>query len=266
VSLSDSAELTGLSGLADLSAPAHLSVQMKHRLGALRLDLAFELTRPWTVLFGPSGSGKSTVLRAIAGLVRPDEARIVARVRGAENVLTDTLRGVFVAAHLRPVRWSAQGSMLLPHLTVRENVEYGVAGAGAGREIVDEVMERLRLNELGKKMAWEVSGGERNRVTLGRTIASTMMGEYLLLDEPFVGLDLRLRDELLVETRSWLEETKTPVLSVTHDVGEAFQLGAEVIRISDGKVVRQGSAEVVLAEERERLLGQLSLGDKLRPF
>jgi molybdate transport system ATP-binding protein len=225
------------------------------------LDLAFELTRPWTVLFGPSGSGKSTVLRAIAGLVRPDEARIVAHVTGAEKVLTDTLRGVFVTAHLRPVRWSAQGSMLFPHLTVRENVEYGVAGAGAGREIVDEVMERLRLNELAKKMAWEVSGGERNRVTVGRAIASTMTGEYLLLlDEPFVGLDLRLRDELLGETRSWLEEKKTPVLSVTHDVGEAFQLGAEVIRISDGKVLRQGSAEVVLAEERERLLGQLSGG------
>jgi molybdate transport system ATP-binding protein len=259
VSLSDSAELTGVSGLAGLKAPVHLSVQMKHRLGALRFDLAFELTRPWTVLFGPSGSGKSTVLRAIAGLVRPEDARIVARVRGTEKVLTDTLRGVFVAAHLRPVRWSAQGSMLFPHLTVRENVKYGVAGAGAEREIVDEVMERLRLNELGKKMAWEVSGGERNRVTLGRAIASTMAGEYLvLLDEPFVGLDLRLRDELLGETRGWLEGKKTPVLSVTHDVGEAFQLGAEVIRISDGKVVRQGSAAEVLAEERERLLGQLS--------
>jgi molybdate transport system ATP-binding protein len=262
VSLSDSAELTGLSGLAGLKAPAHLSVQMKHRLGALRFDLGFELTRPWTVLFGPSGSGKSTVLRAIAGLVRPEEARIVVRTgdSGGE-VLTETARGVFVAAHLRPVRWSAQGSMLFPHLTVRENVEYGVAGAGAGREIVDEAMERLRLNELGKKMAWEVSGGERNRVTLGRAIASTMTGEYLLLlDEPFVGLDLRLRDELLGETRSWLEEKRTPVLSVTHDVGEAFQLGAEVIRISDGKVVRQGSAGEVLAEERERLLGQLSGG------
>jgi molybdate transport system ATP-binding protein len=73
-------------------------------------------------------------------------------------------------------------------------------------------------------------------------------------------LDLGLRDELLGETRGWLEEKKTPVLSVTHDVGEAFQLGAEVIRISDGKVLRQGAAEVVLAEERERLLGQLSGG------
>lgn len=260
MSLSDSTELTGLSRLVGLKAPVHLSVQMKHRLGGLRFDLGFELTRPWTVLFGPSGSGKSTVLRAIAGLVWPEEARIVARVGGAEKVLTDTLRGVFVAAHLRPVRWSAQGSNLFPHLTVRQNVEYGVVGAGAGREMVDEVMERLRLNELAKKMAWEVSGGERNRVTLGRAIASTMTGEYLLLDEPFVGLDLRLRDELLGETRGWLEEKKTPVLSVTHDVGEAFQLGAEVIRISDGKVLRQGSAGVVLAEERERLLGQLSGG------
>jgi molybdate transport system ATP-binding protein len=259
VSLSDLSELTGVAGVAGLNVPAHLSVQMKHRLGAMQFDLAFELTRPWTVLFGPSGSGKSTVLRAIAGLVRPEEARIAAGVRRAEEVLTDTSRGEFVAAHLRPVRWSAQGSMLFPHLNVRENIEYGVVGVDAAREIVDEVMERLRLKGFAKKRSWEISGGERHRVTMARAIASTMRGEYLLLlDEPFVGLDLRLRDELLSEMRAWLEEKKTPVLSVTHDVGEAFQLGAEVIRILDGKVVRQGSAEVVLAEERERLLGQLS--------
>lgn len=256
--MSDRVELTGPSGL---NVPAHLSVQMKHRLGAQRFDLAFELTRPWTVLFGPSGSGKSTVLRAIAGLVRPDEARIAARVRGEEQVVTETSRGIFVAAYLRPVRWSAQDSMLFPHLTVRENVEYGVTGAGAARAIVDEVMERLRLNEFAKKRAWEVSGGERHRVTLARAIASTMTGEYLLLlDEPFVGLDLRLRDELLSEMRGWLGEKQTPVLSVTHDVGEAFQLGAEVIKLADGRVVQQGPVATVLAEERTRLMEQLRVG------
>lgn len=262
--MSDAAGLKGCSGVAGSIAPAHLGVQMKHRLGSLQLDLAFELTTPWTVLFGPSGSGKSTVLRAIAGLLRPDEARIVSGVRradGCSEVLTDTSRRIFVAAHLRPVRWSAQGSMLFPHRTIRENIEYGVAGLDAGRAIVDEVMERLRLTDLAKKRSWEISGGERNRATLARAIASTMTGEYLLLlDEPFAGFDLRLREELLREIQGWMEERKTPVLSVTHDVGEAFQLGAEVIRIADGKMLRQGPAELVLAEERTRLMEQLRAG------
>jgi molybdate transport system ATP-binding protein len=251
----------GLSNSAQLaSGAAHLSVQMHHRQGALDLAVAFELTQPWTVLFGPSGSGKSTVLRAIAGFLRPDEGRIVFRGRRgdaqSEQILTETAQGVFVASHLRPIRWSAQSSPLFPHLTVRKNVAYGVPDA---EQIVDEAMDRMQLNAFAKKMSWELSGGERQRVTLARAIAAAMTGEHLLLlDEPFVGLDLRLRDELLADLLLWRESTGTPVLSVTHNIGETFQLGAEVVRIAEGKVVGQGPAEEVLAPERERLLRQLT--------
>lgn len=243
-----------------MSDPAHLSVQMRHRQGSLELAAEFELTQPWTVLFGPSGSGKSTMLRAIAGLLHPDEGRIVFRGRRSkghpEQVLTDTAQRVFVATHLRPIRWSAQSSPLFPHLTVRENVAYGVPHVD---QIVDEAMNRLRLNPLAKKMSWQLSGGERQRVTLARAIAASMTGQYLLLlDEPFVGLDLKLRDELLADLLRWRESTGTPVLSVTHNIGETFQLGAEVIRIDEGKIVGQGPAEEVLAAERERLIGQLA--------
>jgi molybdate transport system ATP-binding protein len=116
-------------------------------------------------------------------------------------------------------------------------------------------------------MPRELSGGESQRVSVARAVvaAATFRGPgpaLLLLDEPFSGLDLRLRDELLLELHAWLARRKIPVLSVTHDVGEAFQLGAEIIKIAGGKVVAQGPVGDVLAEERRRLMEQLR-GDLL---
>jgi molybdate transport system ATP-binding protein len=243
---------------------AHLSFAMQHRQGTLALDAAFELTEPWTVLFGPSGSGKTTVLRAIAGLMRPSAGRIVlqhsALPSAAPTVLFDSATKTFVPAHRRGVRLAAQVATLFPNMTVRNNVAYGVAGSGGA---VEEALQRFRLEPLAESMPWKLSGGERQRVAVARAAASAVTsggGGPLLLDEPFAGLDLRLRDELLEDLRNWLAVMKTPVLSVTHDVGEAFQLGAEVIKFSDGRVLRQGPVAEVLAEERERLMEQLSRG------
>ncbi len=123
-------------------------------------------------------------------------------------------------------------------------------------------MELFRLGKLAERMPGELSGGERQRVSVARAVASaaTFGGPgraLLLLDEPFSGLDAVLRDELAVALRGWLAERGTPVLSVSHDVGETFLLGAEVIRMAEGQVLEQGPAEVVLAGERERLLAGL---------
>jgi molybdate transport system ATP-binding protein len=236
----------------------HLSFSMQHRQGALVLDAAFYLTEPWTVLFGPSGSGKTTVLRAIAGLMQPAAGRIV--LHGAQTTtLFDSATGTCLPAHRRGVRLAAQVAALFPNMTVRHNIAYGVPSTSA--EIVEEALQRFRLTGLAESMPWKLSGGERQRVAVARAAASaiTVNGDsLLLLDEPFAGLHLPLRDELLDDLRSWLAARKTPVLSVTHDVGEAFQLAAEVIKFSDGRVLEQGPVEVVLAEERTRLFDQLS--------
>ena len=250
----------------DLAAPtAHLSMRMKHRQGALVFDLAFALTEPWTVLFGPSGSGKTTVLRAIAGLMRPQSGRIVLHPRSGapDDVVLDSPTKTFVPAHLRRVRFSAQTATLFPHLTVRGNVAYGVRSAGDEQHVTDKVtdaLERFRLGALATKMPAQLSGGERQRVAVARAAVSAVAvrgGSLLLLDEPFAGLHLRLRDELLIDLREWLGAAGTPVLSVTHDVAEAYRLGAEVIKLADGRVVQQGPVGLVLAPERERLLIQL---------
>jgi molybdate transport system ATP-binding protein len=244
-----------------------LTVTMGHRVGAVSLDVSFALTQPWTVLFGPSGSGKTTLLRAIAGFVRPDAGRIVL---GSQTLLDSEVK-VFVPAHDRPVRSAGQMPLLFPHMTVRANVLFGCgwhSKPDEGLKLADQVLELFRLGGFAERMPRELSGGEQQRVSVARAVVSavTFRGPgtaLLLLDEPFSGLDIAVRDELLLALREWLGRWKTPVLSVTHDIGEAFQLGAEVIKIADGRVVRQGPAGVVLAEERMRLMEQLRGGSEI---
>ncbi len=247
--------------------PNLLSVNLRHRQGSLRLHVEFAVTSPWTVLFGPSGSGKSTVLRIVAGFVQPDEGRVVSGPE--EQVLVNTADGRCVPPHLRPVRTAGQTARLFPRMRVRENVEYGLGWQSRGDvhpgdagEMVDEVLALFRLSTLGGRMPGELSGGERQRVSVARAVASAVTFDgpgraLLLLDEPFSGLDTVLRDELAIELRGWLARWRTPVLSVSHDVGEAFLLGAQVIRMAEGAIVQQGPAEVVLQGERERLLAGL---------
>jgi molybdate transport system ATP-binding protein len=239
-----------------------LTVQIEHRLGALPLDAKFSLTQPWTVLFGPSGSGKTTILRSIAGFVKPDSGQIVSR----REVLFDSAAKVFVAPYRRPVRSAGQTARLFPHRTVRWNLVYGngwISKSADAMAIAEELMSSFGLKGFADRMPGRLSGGEQRRALLARAVVSAITFDglerpLLLLDEPFSGLDIVARDELLVELVAWLTRWKIPVLSVTHNLGEAFQLDAEVIKIAEGHVVRQGPVAEVLAEERERLLKQLS--------
>ncbi len=215
------------------------------------MDVAFEATAPWTVLFGPSGSGKSTMLRVIAGLVRPEEGVVLVK----SHPVFDKERRVDVPAHRRPSRWSAQRSMLMPRRTVRKCLLEGVDSAGKHPlEVVERAVEHFQLGELQHKLSHELSGGQRQRVAVVRAAVGAV-GKVLLLDEPFNGLDAAVRDELIADLRSWLGET--PVVSVTHDVGEVFLLDAEVVQIAEGRVVAQGAVADVLAEERRRLISAL---------
>jgi molybdate transport system ATP-binding protein len=251
---------------SSVSSPVRVSenfaVRIKHRAGVLSLEIDLVLTKPWTVLFGPSGSGKTTLLRTIAGFVHPDEGLIV---RG-HKVMVDSKAGIFLPAYKRPVRSAGQTARLFPHQTVRENIRYGTGRSSRPddvRGLIDEVLRLFRLDRVSERLPRDLSGGERQRASVARAVASAMTADceqaaFLLLDEPFSGLDHAMRDDLLSELQQRLARSKTPVLSVTHDVGEAFQLGAEVIKIADGRVVEQGPAATVLEPERKRLLEQLN--------
>ena len=228
------------------------------------MAVRFETSAPWTVLFGPSGSGKSTILRVVAGLERVGEGKggtqrtgrkgdaEDAEVRIGGRVVEDSRQHVCVRADERPVRWVGQRAYLFPWMTVEENLRFG-AGDKSTAEIATAI-EMFQLDTLRGKRPGELSGGQAQRVAVARA-AIGAEGKLLLLDEPFAGLDAKVRDRLIASLRSWLGET--PVVSVTHDVGEAFLLRAEVVRIADGRVVAQGPVAEVLAEERKRLLAVL---------
>ena len=144
-----------------------------------------------------------------------------------------------------------QRPALFPHLSLRDNVFY----TGSSPEN-KPVLELCRVGHLMEKWPHQLSGGERQRVALARTLAAGP-GRLLLLDEPFTGLDLALRLELIRDLRAWLRISGTPVLMVTHDLAEVFAAGAEVLRLEAGRIAAQGSATEVLAEERsswQRLL------------
>ena len=223
-----------------------LEVKLRHRLGTLELQIDFATSAPWTVLFGPSGSGKSTVLRAIAGVLRPDSGRIVM----GDLVVFDSALGVFLPPHRRPVRWAPQRAMLFPRMDIRANLASSI-GKDARSGTLERAIQHYKLVELAKRLPGELSGGQSQRIGVIRA-ATGLQGGHLLLDEPFTGLDATVRDQLIEELRTW--RGSLPTVSVTHDVGEAFLLSAEVVRIAAGRVVAQGQVGEVLAPDRVALL------------
>jgi molybdate transport system ATP-binding protein len=233
----------------------------------MSLDIDLRLAQGWTVLFGPSGSGKTTILRAIAGFLRADEGRI----SDGENLYFDSAKRVFVPPHLRRVRSAGQAGRLFPHMTALKNILYG-SGRPSGptdpADLAAQVMESFQIERLRDRYACDLSGGEQQRACVARALVSAITSDgptrpLLLLDEPLSGLDLAARDTMVAALQRWTVEWKVPVVSVTHSLGEAFQLEAEIVRISDGRIAQQGTATMVLGDERRHLLGLL--GDRQLP-
>jgi molybdate transport system ATP-binding protein len=158
-------------------------------------------------------------------------------------------------------------------MTVQENLLYGTGWPSKPSDrigIVEEIMLLFRISALYNQRPHQCSGGEQQRASVARALASATTADsitrpILLLDEPFAGLEANLRCELLGDLQKWVNRWRIPVLSVTHDVAEAYQLDAEVIQIAEGRIVQQGPAPRVLAEERLRLLRQLGSAETPAP-
>ncbi len=223
-------------------AEAHHQLRVAGERGAVRLDIALELSAQWTVIFGPSGSGKSSVLRAACGLL--PELEVEFKRRAGDGWL-DVAE---VPVHRRQIAYAPQGAAVFPHLSVRENV--GFAGA-AGTE-VDDALALFVLGAMRERSVKGLSGGEKQRVSLARAFA-VPGARLMLLDEPFTGVDRRMRDDLLLRMRDRAEAEGVPVVSVTHDVEEALLLDADVVRMDAGRVAGRGAARLVLAEECARM-------------
>jgi molybdate transport system ATP-binding protein len=212
-----------------------LDVRVDHGLRAFALALELSLEGGTLALVGPSGAGKSSVLRAVAGLLRPDEGRIAL---GGETWL-DTARGIDLAPERRSVGLVFQEYALFPHLSVRANVAFG------GRARVDELLERFRISGLADARPRELSGGERQRVALARALARDP--RVLLLDEPLSALDAHTRGTVRVELRELLRELGLPTLLVTHDFEDAAALADRVGVLVAGRVLQIAPPAELLA-------------------
>ena len=185
-------------------------------------------------LLGPSGCGKSTTLRIIAGVEKQDSGRIL--VDG--DLVCDTIYRL--PPEKRAVGLMFQDFALFPHLTVTGNVAYGLRGTRAEKqERVADLLSRVGLHGYGEKYPHQLSGGEQQRVALARAIAP--QPKVMLMDEPFSGLDERLRDAVRDETLQLLVDEGTAVLMVTHDPVEAMRMGDVIALMRSGRIVQQGS-------------------------
>ncbi|MBW3622729.1 MAG: ABC transporter ATP-binding protein [Armatimonadetes bacterium] len=226
-------------------------------LGAFTLDAAFEARAGETVvLVGPSGAGKSLCLSLIAGLLRPDRARIAL----GERVLCDTSGGVDLPPESRRVGLVFQEYALFPHLTVRENIAYGPRARRRSRKEVDENVkkwvERFGLKAWAGERVGRISGGQRQRVALARALASSP--EALLLDEPFSALDVTTRAAVRGEVRAFLKEVGLPTVLVTHDPLDALVFGDRIIVLEDGRITQSGPKEELLMRPRSPFIAELA--------
>jgi molybdate transport system ATP-binding protein len=218
---------------------------------AFRLDVEFMAASGVTILFGHSGSGKTTCLRAVAGIVTPDEGRISLD----ERLYFDSASGVNLPMQQRRVGFVFQDYVLFPHLTAEQNVAYGIrAGENSGglskaakRERARELLALLGIEYAARQYPRELSGGESQRVALARALASDPA--IVLLDEPLSAVDAKTRARLLAEIRATQQRTDIPFLYVTHNVAEVIEIGDHVIVLDEGRVIRQGSPrEVTLVQ------------------
>jgi molybdate transport system ATP-binding protein len=220
-----------------------LTVDVKHRLGAFALDAAFTSERGVTALFGRSGSGKTSLIRIIAGLARPDDGRVVLD----DEVMTDTGKGILVPKHRRRFGYVFQEARLFPHMTVRSNLVYGrwFAPRAARTDNFDRVVDLLGIEALLDRRPAKLSGGEKQRVAIGRALLSSP--RLLLMDEPLAALDEARKAEILPYLERLRDETDIPIVYVSHSISEVARLANQVVVMRDGKVEATGSAVEILS-------------------
>jgi ABC-type sulfate/molybdate transport systems ATPase subunit len=234
-----------------------LGVTTRKQFGDFILDAAWTSDQPIVALVGPSGSGKTLTLQCIAGLIAPDSGRIVS----AGRTLFDSAERIDLPPQQRRVGYVFQGYALFPHMTVAQNIAYGVPRVRDVRSEASErtkrIIDRLRLGPLSSRYPTELSGGQQQRVALARALATDP--DVLLLDEPFSALDAPLRRELSAELSQTLREWGKIAVLVTHDLPEAYQIADMVVLYEHGGTTAAVSKNDLLwnpsSERVARLIG-----------
>jgi molybdate transport system ATP-binding protein len=221
-----------------------ITARVRHRQGDFTLDVAIEAGGGVTALFGPSGSGKTSLVQILAGLTRPDDALI----RFGDMTWNDTRRRVFLPPHRRRIGYVFQEGRLFPHLTARQNLLYGRFFAPRGDQRISEaeVVSLLGIGRLLAQRPVTLSGGEKQRVAIGRALLSAP--RLILMDEPLSALDRARRQEILPYIERIRDEVRIPVIYVSHALDEVARLANRVILLEEGRVRAEGEPRTVFPE------------------
>ena len=236
-----------------------LRVELRKRRGDFALDVTFSAPTPGvTALFGRSGCGKSTLISLIAGLLHPDGGRVVVD----DDVLYDGERHLSVDARHRRMGVVFQDARLFPHLSVRGNLQYGarrLSRSVAVTAVFDDVINLLGLEKLIDRRPHELSGGEKQRVALGRALLA--QPRLLLLDEPLAALDLARREEVLPYLERLRDAFAIPIIYVSHQFDEVLRLATRVVLLDAGRVAADGDISTVSRDPQLRaIVGSDSVG------
>nr|WP_296193893.1 ATP-binding cassette domain-containing protein [uncultured Anaerobutyricum sp.] len=214
-----------------------LSVHIKKKLKDFELAVDFDMDEGIVGFLGSSGCGKSMTLKCIAGIETPDDGRIVLD----DEVLFDKEQGINLSPQKRKVGYLFQNYALFPHMTVRQNIEAGLAASGKSKqekkEIVERLLEQFHIKELENSYPIRISGGQQQRAALARMMAAEP--KFLLLDEPFSALDAYLKEKLMQEMMTYLNQFKKGVIMVSHSRDEVYQM------CSDTVIMHRGILETV---------------------
>ena len=221
-----------------------LTVRLQHRFAGFTLDASFSAPAGVTALFGRSGSGKTSIINAVAGLLRPDRARI--EVDG--TVLADSATGLHLPPHRRRIGYVFQDARLFPHLSVRQNLDYGGRFAPDPPDAAgfDQIVALLDIAALLQRRPAKLSGGETARVAIGRALLSRP--RLLLMDEPLAALDEARRAEILPYIERLRDETRVPIVYVSHSLAEVARLATTIVVLDAGQVRLAGPAAQVLSD------------------
>ena len=218
-----------------------LAVNVEKTLGALKLAVRFETAGGATALFGPSGAGKTTVVNMIAGLLKPDRGSIM--LDG--EVLFDGAKGIDEPPHRRHIGYVFQEGRLFPHLSVRQNLDYGrrMRRHPRSAEEFARVVDMLGIAGLLDRRPRSLSGGERQRVAIGRALL--MRPRLLLLDEPLASLDAAHKRDILPYLIRLRDSANVPMVYVSHAAAEVRRIATTVVLLDAGHVVASGGVELL---------------------
>lgn len=233
-----------------------LRVALDTHLGSFQLSLSFLAeSAKTTVLLGESGAGKSSTLRFIAGLLSPEHGHI--SLDGVTYF--DREQGIIVPPQQRPFGYVFQDYLLFPHLTVFENVAFGLRAQHLPRSVVRQrvtaSLEQMHVSGLEQRRPAQLSGGQQQRVAIARAL--TLRPKLLLLDEPLAALDIQTRRQIRQELRRLLSDIGTTTLMVTHNYLEALLFGHSILVLDQGRLIQQGEQRDLLAYPRSSYVAEL---------